>query len=118
MKRCREEGLLETTNNQILVRLREPKSRSEKERYSIHNCAVEAKVIPERVKERKTSLVEDSRSTDNVEKWKDVCTGTDMLNQAHNGGDDKGDASSSDESSSDCDKCERNGDANRFSALF
>jgi hypothetical protein len=43
LKRCREEGLL--TNNQIPVRVRKPKSASEIERYTIQNCALEAKFI-------------------------------------------------------------------------
>jgi hypothetical protein len=45
-KRCREEGLLE--NNVILVRVREPKSGSEEDRYTVENCAVEAKFIREK----------------------------------------------------------------------
>ena len=47
-KRCAEEGLLSDTNGKIWVRVREPKSQKEKERYSIENCAVEAKFIRER----------------------------------------------------------------------
>ena len=47
-KRCAEEGLLGDTNGKIWVRVREPKSQKEKERYSIENCAVEAKFIRER----------------------------------------------------------------------
>jgi uncharacterized membrane protein len=35
LKRCREEGLLKGTNNLILVRVREPKSQSEIERYTV-----------------------------------------------------------------------------------
>ena len=45
LKRCREEGLLE--NNQIFVRVRKPKSRAEAARYSLENCAVEAKLMRE-----------------------------------------------------------------------
>jgi hypothetical protein len=45
LKRCREEGLLE--NNQIQVRVRAPKSSAEEARYSLQNCALEAKVIRE-----------------------------------------------------------------------
>lgn len=43
LKRCREEGLLE--NNLIKVRVRAPKSDAEAARYSLENCAVEAKVM-------------------------------------------------------------------------
>jgi hypothetical protein len=45
-KRCREEGLLE--NNVIRVRAREPKSGGEEDRYTLENCAVEAKFIREK----------------------------------------------------------------------
>lgn len=46
LKRCREEGLLE--NNSIRVRVRAPKSESEMERYTLQNCAVEAKFLREK----------------------------------------------------------------------
>lgn len=44
-KRCREEGLL--NNNQIHVRVRSPKSSGEESRYTIENCALEAKLMRE-----------------------------------------------------------------------
>ena len=46
LKRCREDGLLE--NNTIKVRLRSPKSAAELERYSVKNCALDAKFMRER----------------------------------------------------------------------
>lgn len=45
LKRCREEGLL--TNNQIRVRVRTAKSSGEELRYTIDNCALEAKLMRE-----------------------------------------------------------------------
>ena len=48
LKRCREEGLLK--NNEIRVRVRMPKSAAEAERYSVKNCALEAKFLRERLK--------------------------------------------------------------------
>lgn len=48
LKRCREEGLLLRSNNEIKVRVRAPKSSSEAERYSVRNCALEAKFLRER----------------------------------------------------------------------
>lgn len=45
LKRCREEGLLE--NNQVRVRVRHAKSCAESERYTLQNCAVEAKFMRE-----------------------------------------------------------------------
>jgi hypothetical protein len=43
LKRCREQGLL--MDNQILVRVRAPKSQAERERYTLDKCVVEAKVM-------------------------------------------------------------------------
>jgi hypothetical protein len=45
LKRCREEGLLD--KNQIRVRVRSPKSSAEAIRYSLENCALEAKMMKE-----------------------------------------------------------------------
>jgi hypothetical protein len=45
-KRCSDEGLLH--DNLIPVRVRKPKSAAEMERYTLTNCAVEAKIVPER----------------------------------------------------------------------
>lgn len=45
LKRCREEGLLD--NNQIRVRWRQSKSKAEAERYTLQNCAEEAKFVRE-----------------------------------------------------------------------
>ena len=50
LKRCREEGLLISTNNQILVRFRSPKSQAEIERYTLENCAIDATIIREYTK--------------------------------------------------------------------
>lgn len=46
LKRCREEGLL--PNNKIYVRVRKPKSEQESARYSLQNCALEAKIMFEK----------------------------------------------------------------------
>lgn len=54
-KRCRDEGLL--PNNVIRVRVRQPKSTGEFERYSIDNCAVEAKFMRERGPKKNTDNV-------------------------------------------------------------
>ncbi|KAI8107058.1 hypothetical protein M9434_001704 [Picochlorum sp. BPE23] len=45
-KQCREEGLL--PDNTIAVRVRQPKSLGEVERYTIEKCAVEAKFLREK----------------------------------------------------------------------
>ena len=113
LKRCREEGLLQSTKHQILVRVRKPKSQSEKERYTIAKCAVEAKIIPEKGKMVKTLRVEDSRNTDTHVKREDL--GLIIPDQMHSDGDDNG--SSSDENNNDCDQRKRN-ESNRYSTLF
>jgi len=46
LKRCREEGMLE--NNMIQARVRPPKSTAEQNRYTISNCALEAKFMNEK----------------------------------------------------------------------
>mmetsp|Transcript_27314 Transcript_27314/g.38415 ORF Transcript_27314/g.38415 Transcript_27314/m.38415 type:complete len:258 (-) Transcript_27314:6747-7520(-) len=46
LKRCREEGLLE--NDLVRVRVRQVKSENEMERYTLDNCALEAKFIREK----------------------------------------------------------------------
>eukprot|EP00977_Amphora_coffeiformis_P025032 scaffold18039_cov166-Amphora_coffeaeformis.AAC.2 len=56
-KRLREEGLL--PNNQIAVRVRPPKSDSEKNRYSLENCALEAKLMREGPPSRAAGLAND-----------------------------------------------------------
>ena len=47
-KRCAEEGLLDHQDGKIWVRVRGAKSQKERERYTLENCAVEAKFIRER----------------------------------------------------------------------
>lgn len=49
LKQCHKEGLLdnERYNNKIAVRVRMPKSGAEAERYSVDNCALEAKFMRE-----------------------------------------------------------------------
>lgn len=50
LKRCREEGLLK--DNLIAVRVRTQKSASETARYTVENCALEAKLIREHSKQK------------------------------------------------------------------
>jgi hypothetical protein len=59
LKRCREEGLLQ--NNEIFVRVRKPKSEQESLRYSIENCVLEAKFMPEKTRENASENKEDNR---------------------------------------------------------
>ena len=56
LKQCHKEGILdnERYNNTIAVRVRLPKSNAESERYTVDNCALEAKFIREGKKKGKT----------------------------------------------------------------
>jgi hypothetical protein len=54
LKRCREEGLLK--DNQIAVRVRQPKSASEASRYTVENCALEAKIMRETLDHKPNSV--------------------------------------------------------------
>jgi hypothetical protein len=47
LKQCRDQGLLQSTDHQIQVRVRSPKSSAEAERYTLEKCALEAKVMKE-----------------------------------------------------------------------
>lgn len=47
LKRCKEENLLAKTNGLIKVRVREPKSQNERQRYTIQNCSLDATFIRE-----------------------------------------------------------------------
>ncbi|KAL7462671.1 hypothetical protein ACHAXS_003044, partial [Conticribra weissflogii] len=48
LKRCEEEGLLDSFHGMIPARVRVPKSRAEVDRYTVENCAVEAKFMREK----------------------------------------------------------------------
>ena len=122
LKRCREEGLLKGTNNLILVRVREPKSQSEIERYTVSNCAVEAKIIPEkRAKEKRThGNNAGSCHESNVNKIagymvKPDDDGDNHTNDDADDGDDDDDES--DDSDSGCDS-KKSKYSNRFNALI
>jgi hypothetical protein len=72
LKRCREEGLLLDTDNKILVRVREPKSQNEIERYTIQNCAIEAKIIREKQRKHDAFQVHDrSKSKNDINEGND-----------------------------------------------
>ncbi len=62
LKRCREDGLLH--NNLIKVRFRAAKSSNEKERYSLANCATDAKFIREQAPSMLMSKPTSKKSSD------------------------------------------------------
>lgn len=66
LKRCREEGLLE--NNKIRVRVRPPKSSGEESRYTIENCALEAKLMRESSAPQKSDDQEQNVSEEIISK--------------------------------------------------
>ena len=118
LKRCREDGLL--PNNQIYVRVRKPKSDQEAARYSIQNCALEAKIMPEKPKVKPTET-EDSNNeeapkqetTDDTTKLADQ---VEQLAVSPVMDTSKVEDSTSEEESDSDD--EPSGPSNRFSALF
>ena len=107
LKRCREEGLL-TNNNQIQVRVRPPKSSAEEARYSLENCALEAKVMREPEKRKK----EESAKTENEVNSKEETIRDEVKQVAPT-------ESSEDEDEDDSDSDDEAPiNKNRFSALF
>jgi hypothetical protein len=109
LKRCREEGLL--PNNQIYVRVRKPKSEQEGARYSLQNCALEAKIMPEKQKPK----------PEQPDPKKDVSVETSISNKVNDLAvtaeeQPKKEDATSDEDSESSD--EPAGPSNRFSALF
>jgi hypothetical protein len=58
LKQLRDGGYLEEQGNKVKVRVRKPKSQSERERYSISNCALNAKIMVEKPKKKKNSAAE------------------------------------------------------------
>ena len=64
LKRCREEGLL--VNNEIMVRVRVPKSEAEAQRYTVENCALEAKMMREGPRKKKEDEVEEEIPGDSL----------------------------------------------------
>ncbi len=110
LKRCREEGLL--PNNQIYVRVRKPKSEQEARRYTVENCALDAKIIPE-----KPRLDEGDKGTGDV-----ACAariGKDpIIKHLSTKPALSADATEEHGSTDDDSDNERLGSANRFSALF
>jgi hypothetical protein len=74
LKRCREEGLLEPYGNKIWVRVRPPRSQLERERYTVENCALEAKLLVEKAPTTSTSTLSGShrkrdKPTKNATDW-------------------------------------------------
>jgi hypothetical protein len=117
LKRCREEGLL--PNNQIFVRVRKPKSEQEALRYNLNSCALEAKIVAEKSRQRKQEeeskqeeeLLEETEPVkeEMLDKNKTLSTRREAVKE-------KEESSSSDDDSSDDDSV--GPVSNRFSALF
>lgn len=70
LKRLREQGHLEKFGNKVAVRVRRPNSQKEKERYTLSNCALEARLIPEKKKTpaQKQSQTQSQSEQDETEK--------------------------------------------------
>lgn len=126
-KRCRDEGLLD--NNLIRVRVRQPKSGSEEERYTLENCAVEAKFIREKDpkrNERKNSSA-DAHRLATGEQQTDVASkcgngsstsGLTTENKAADQGSDTGGIKEESDEDSGSESSDAGATVNRFSALM
>ena len=117
LKRCREEGLL--PNNQIYVRVRKPKSDQEARRYTVENCALDAKIMPEKPRGRDPSTDNDLVDQENGGTHIETDHGSHDPQATDKKDDSKGvedEGSSDQDSDSSDDECA--GPANRFSALF
>jgi hypothetical protein len=116
LKRCREEGLLD--NNQIRVRVRSPKSSAEASRYSLENCALEAKIMKESApseKKRDDTRTKESYSAALATPELDIGKELEPQPLLPLQGDDYADADAND--SSDSDESDDFESPNRFSAL-
>lgn len=115
LKECRKEGLLLPTNNQILVRVRKPKSDQEAARYSIQNCALEAKMMLEKPKAPRQQREQVEPDDNGLEtkllhgKMDSLTIGATEEKNPSEDTSEEGDESSDDEPA---------GPTNRFSALF
>jgi hypothetical protein len=116
LKRCREEGLLD--KNQIRVRVRSPKSSAEASRYSLENCALEAKMMKESAPSEKKRDTRTKESDLEAPATSGLDLGEERKPQPllSMQGDDDADADADDTSDSD-ESDDRLGFCNPFSAL-
>jgi hypothetical protein len=116
LKRCREEGLLE--NNLIFVRVRSAKSDAEAARYSLENCSLEARIMPEKrlvnpEGATKTELSQEKKDDNNCNRLRMVQESSGVPAEQQST---RENSESSDEDADSDD--DRGGSSNRFSALF
>jgi hypothetical protein len=123
LKRLREEGFLERYGNKVFVRVRMPKSQQEEDRYCVENCALEAKIVPEKNSDKNT----DSKKTRNRKFMNDDDSSLDDVAKAKSSGRHSQESirpdilvatSHWDKSDDDEDDCDGNMPSNRFSALL
>lgn len=122
LKQCYKEGLLNnsTYNNTIPVRVRLPKSDAELERYSVDNCALEAKFMREgggsKSKQKKKQQVDDERCTEVNGEVDSTANQMDRLTEELSNHNVKETADESE--SSDCESDDNVAHSNPFSALM
>jgi hypothetical protein len=121
LKRCREEGLLANTNHKIQVRVREPKSKAERERYSVKNCVLEAKIVPEKQQQQHRTHDQQSVSHENHHDNKEGIAKKERKSDEYSDEDEKttshNNRKSDDESGGESDDDDDFVPSNRFSAL-
>jgi hypothetical protein len=118
LKRCREEGLL--ANNQIRVRVRAPKSSAEAARYTLENCALEAKIMREPSSQPKKGIGVDNKKSSSSRAEAEAVGEVEQKNgeDAKDNIDQKEKDDSSEEDDSDSDDSGGPAVSNRFSGLF
>jgi hypothetical protein len=110
LKRLREDGHLEQYGNKIAVRVRRPKSQQERERYTLANCALEARIIPEKKKSQQPQKQNQPRENQNQSsKPTHVEINVDDDGDGHDG-DDNGNGDGDEEGSGDNDDDEDSDD--------
>jgi len=103
LKRCREENLIK--NNLIRVRYRKPKTPAEAARYSLENCAIDAKIMQKPIEtDQVSSNLESMKISDGDDskedaEHKNTDDGTDQNSKANRGED----TDSNDQSDDDTD---------------
>jgi hypothetical protein len=118
LKRLREEGLLEQYDNKVFVRVRAPKSNQERERYSVKNCALEAKIIPENNRGKGKNRSKPKSGTNKDDKVEEAETSSPALRAPTKATENTVNEDDSDEDDSEDDDSATGRSANRFGVLL
>jgi hypothetical protein len=118
LKRLREEGLLEQYDNKVFVRVCAPKSSQERERYSVKNCALEAKIIPENNRGKGKNRSKPKSDTNKDDKVEEAETSSPALRAPTKATENAVNEDDSDEDDSEDDDSATGRSASRFGVLL